>query len=137
MQDRWLHIRQPAGFSEEMFRVFCASAEVFVAHASALLRVYKQLPRRSAHSDVQYTFHAPELSSDKTVASLRISGANTVATRSDIEIGCCYILWQFFPTSFMSGLEQGRTEEGNTQWWQPWSSIAIQNADPKRHGSAG
>jgi len=114
-----------------MFEVFCASAEVFVAHASALLHVYRRLPRRSDHPEVRYTFHAPELSTDKTVASLKISGDNTVGTRADIEVGCSYILWQYFPMHFMEGLQQGRTENGATQWWEPWSSISIPNADPE------
>lgn len=135
--NRWMHVRQPAGFSPETFDVFCASAEIFVAHARALLKNWRRLPDNEDHPPIEYVFFPPELSDDRQVASLPIGGRSTLGTRLSIENLCSYMLWQYLPMHFMEGLDEGLTEtidsaQGPKTYWRlPASAIHLTNADPE------
>jgi len=133
--NRWLHIRQPAGFSAEMFDVFKANAEIFIAHANALLSVWHRFPGNSVAP--RYSFFPAELSQDLTVATLPIGGESTLGARAAIENANSYLLWQHFPMQFMEGLEEGLTETfdqsvgSTTNWRTPAPSITFMHADPE------
>jgi len=135
--NRWMHLRQPADFSAEMFDVFCASAEIFVAHARALLKNWRRLPNNEDHPQIEYVFFPPELSKDCQVASLPIGGGSTLGTRHSIENFCSYMLWQYLPIPFMEGLDEGLTEtidstQGPKTYWRlPAQGIRFTNADPE------
>ncbi len=130
MANRQLHIRHPSGFSDEVFDVFCASAEVFVAHAEALLRVFRRLPTNRDHPQTAYLFGSPSLSQDRRTASISITGEWTIATRSAIEIGLAHLLWVHLPIEVLDGLEQGRTENGEATWWPPHQPPGYAHLDP-------
>lgn len=133
--NKWLHLRQASGFSPEMFDVFKANSEVFVAHAEALLSVWHRFPNNDLAPD--YFFFPAELSQDLTIATLPICCESSVGTRSAIENGCSYLLWQHFPMSFMEGLEEGITETIDrsvgltTNWRIPSHTISFMHADPE------
>lgn len=131
MAIRQLHIRHPSGFSDDVFDVFCASSEVFVAHAEALLRIFRRLPHNRDHPQTIYEFGSPLLSHDRRMASITISGESTLATRSSIEIGLAHLLWVHLPIGVLDGLEQGRTENGETFWWPPHQPPGYAHLDPE------
>jgi len=118
-----------------MFEVFRANTEIFVAHANALLSVWHRFPGNVIAPT--YFFLPAELSQDLTIATLPIGGESTVGTRSAIENGCSYLLWQHFPMSFMEGLEEGITETidhsvgPTTNWRTPSHTISFIHADPE------
>ena len=132
-----MRLRQPAGFSNEVFEVFCASCESFKAYANALLANWHRLPGKANHASITYTFFPPELSSDQTIASLPIGGGQNLGTRAAIENVSSYMLWQHLPMEFMEGLEEGLTETINplnglqTYWRLPAQSIGFVSADPE------
>jgi hypothetical protein len=130
MPDRVLHVRQPAGFTAEALDVFRASAEIFKAHATKLLEVWHRLPNKHDHPKITYDFGPPALSDDGTIASLPISGEWTLGTRSEIEIGSAILLWRWMPYEFIDGLDQGRTEDGQTTWWPLMHTISYAHLDP-------
>ena len=135
--NRWLHLRRDDGFTEELFDVFCAGSEVFVAHAIALLRVWRRLPWNRSHPEIEYAFFPPELSPDRKVATLPIGGPSTVGTRAAIENGLSYLLWQHIPAKFMAGVAEGLTETldsssgSQTSWRAPATGITFSNTDPE------
>jgi hypothetical protein len=137
MPNRWMRLRRQEGFTDEAFGVFCASADVLVAHASALLRNWAALHPRQGESIAEYVFLPPEMSEDRTMLSLPIAGTPTVGTRAAIENGLSYLLWQHMSFRVMEGLEEGITETlvadvgPVTNWRTPAQSIGFVNADPE------
>lgn len=135
--NRWMRLRQPRGFSDLEFDVFRASCEIVAAYADSLLANWRRLPLRGNDAPVSYVFFPPELSADRTVASLPIGGAQTLGTRAAIENFCSFMLWQHLPMRSMDGLEEGLTEtidpeQGpSTHWRLPMKEIGFLNADPE------
>lgn len=106
--NRWLHVRLADGFSDkdwESFRVHC---RVWRAWVEALLANWKGLGHD--YEPPQYEFFPPELSPDRTIASLPIGGDWTVGSRATIENGLSYMLWCFMPIETQLKLEEGITE---------------------------
>lgn len=131
MQERQLHVRQPAGFDDATFDVFCASADIFMAHANALLQVWHRLPGKAGDPVVTYSFERPVLNADRTIASLTIAGEQTLGTRASIEIGSAHLLWMHFPIQALEGMDQGRTEHGKTEWWPLHQPSGVASLDPE------
>jgi hypothetical protein len=135
--NRWMRLRQPARFTDDTFDVFCASCESLKGYANALLANWHRFPGHSTHPSVAYTFFSPELSADRTIASLPIGGGQLLGTRVAIENMCSYMLWQHLPMEFMEGLEEGLTETIDpskgfqTNWRLPSPSIGFIKADPE------
>lgn len=132
---RWMCLRQPKGFNAEMFDVFVSSSEIFVAYVNASLRNWNTIKRRPGTTFVEYVFFAPELSRDRSIASLPIGGSSTLDTRSAFENGASFMLWQHLPSEFMDGLHEGLTEDfghGESENWRiPAPSIGFSNASPQ------
>lgn len=122
--NRWLHVRYSKGFSPELWALFHAHCRVFEAHARALLDNWSELGQGESPPD--YEFFPPELSDDRTVASLPLGGESTLGSRCIIENACSPLLWQFMPLEVQLHLEEGLTEphltkEGKftTNWRKP------------------
>jgi hypothetical protein len=102
--NRWLRLRHPEGFSDDMFARFRAGARVWAAYVAAVLA------EEYRPGDVQYQVFEPEISADRTVVSLPIGGTQTLGSRSDFEDVHAYLLSRFMPLEFRRDLEEGITE---------------------------
>ena len=135
--NRWMRLRQPAGFTPADFDCFCAHTEAFVSYSRSWLQNWHRVPGRTDHPKVEYLFFPPEMSQDRQVLSLPIGGASTLSTRAALENGSSYMLWQFMPAQCMEGLEEGftealaSTESAQTNWRLPSQSVGFVNANPE------
>lgn len=107
--DRWLHVRLPRPLTDAEWELFCAETRVFRAYVEATLAVWPSLG--FGHEAPAYRFFAPELSTDRTVATLPLGGAWTLASRALFESGAAYMLWERFPAETQALVEEGLTEE--------------------------
>jgi hypothetical protein len=135
--NRWMQLRQPAGFTPEDFDCFSAHAEAFASYARAWLQNWRRAPGRSEHPNIEYFFFPTEISEDGRVVSLPLGGSSTLSTRAALENGSSYMLWQFLPARCMEGLEEALTETldsatgPQTNWRLPNQSIGFVNANPE------
>lgn len=122
--NRWLHLRHPDGFSEAMFECFRAGCALWNTHVQVSIREWEHLGRPDGAA--RYVCLAPELSSDRRVASLPLAADSTVGSRARYEDAASYLLRQFFPLEFMLALEEGLTEDlgdgHRTNWRRPLNS---------------
>lgn len=118
--NRWLHVRHPDGFSAAQFDRFRASCRVFRAYVETALTEWVAL---EGDAGPRYEFYEPELSADRTVATLPLGGAGTLKTRHDFEDLRSVMLWEWFPASFIAKIEEGITESvtgtRTTTWRKP------------------
>lgn len=108
--NRWLHLRHPDSFNAEMYALFLCHTRIWRAYVEALLLEWPQMPQHFGTPAPAYEFYPPELSHDRTVASLPLGGPWTLGSRAAIEDGCSHLLWQYFPVPFLFGLDEGLTE---------------------------
>lgn len=110
--DRWLHVRHRRGFADEQWKSFQAHCRYFQATADALLANWIQLGR--GDRPLRYIYFPPELSKDRTVATLPLGGDRTLGSRAAIENGLSSHLWCFLlehmPIEDFVRLEEGLTE---------------------------
>lgn len=106
--NRWLHLRNPDGFSEAEWTLFQAHCRVWVDLVKSLLANWTALGH--SYEPPHYEFFEPELSPDRTVATLPIGGGWTVGSRATIENGLSYVLWWYMPIGLQLKLEEGLTE---------------------------
>jgi hypothetical protein len=119
--NRWLRLRHPDGFSDEMFGRFQAGCRVWQTYVqSVLAETFHQ------YGDVEYAFFAATLSEDRRTASLPVGGRWTLGARSHFENLSSYLLQEFLPLAFREGLEEGLTEpsfdettRSETSWRRP------------------
>ena len=130
MFDRFLHVRRAGGFTPELFDVFCASAELFSSHASKLLELLPRLSIHEGHDPGVYVFGPASLSPDRTIATLPLGGSVSHGARSMIEIGYAHLLWVHMPMDAVDGMDQGRTEGDDTQWWPLHQPPGFAHLDP-------
>jgi hypothetical protein len=107
--NRWLHLRHPKGFTEEQWAQFLAHHRLWRAHVDALLADWPLLGGNGSAAP-QYEFFAPTLSPDRCTVTIPIGGDWSVGSRFMIENSCSRYLWEYFPVTFMLGLEEGLTE---------------------------
>ena len=124
--NRWLHVRNRRGFTPEQFECFKAHCRVWRAYVEAVLADWRHFETYDAP---RYEFFEPELSADKTVATLPLGGEWTLGTRSFFEDASSRLLWEWFPLSFQLEVEEGLTEpapadasRNQTNWRKPLGS---------------
>ena len=123
--NRWMRLRHPYGFTDELFAQFCALCRIFRAYVEASLAETRCFPVGPA----RYVFFEPELSADRRVASLPLSGTSTLGSRHGFEDMSSFMLWHRFPLGFREQLEEGLTEDiGDgrglqTNWRKPTQGI--------------
>jgi hypothetical protein len=121
--ERWMRLRHPDGFAPERFDEFCALCRIFRAYVEASLAE----PAIFDFGSPSYVFFEPELSADRTIASLPLGGQPTVGSRAHFENGSSWMLWHLLPVAFRAELEEGLTEDiGNglrTNWRKPFEAI--------------
>lgn len=130
--NRWLHLKHPDGFDDELFAEFEAHCRIFENHIQTVLgNVHHlwNLKRSVGETPVRYVFFQPELSSDRKIATLPIGGENTLGTRASFENGLSWMLWYYMPVGFKRDLEEGITEDfgtgKQTNWRKPVNAIII------------
>ena len=120
--NRWLHVRHPEGFDQERFEAFRAHCRVFRAYIESAMRESSLVGPQGAP---QYEFFEPELSIDRKTATLPVGGEQTLGSRHAFENWRSYMLWEWFPVSFIEGIEEGLTEAHpatglpTTSWRRP------------------
>ena len=128
--NRWLHLKFQGAFSDAEFELFKAQAQIWVAYVQSTLAVWPNLG--FGHEAPAYRFFPPELSADRTTATLPIGGDWTLSSRALFEAGASYLLWQHFPAEVQSAAEEGLTEEhgGETEThWRPARRFGLPHAD--------
>jgi hypothetical protein len=118
--NRWLHVRHPEGFDPRQFEMFRAHCRLFRACVECALTDWRLIQEGEPP---RYEFFEPELSADRTTATLPIGGEQTLGSRHAFEDGRSYMLWEWFPISFIEKLEEGVTEmvtgRQATSWRKP------------------
>ncbi|MEO8505498.1 MAG: hypothetical protein ABI609_16505 [Acidobacteriota bacterium] len=130
LSNRWLHLRLPRPYTATEWERFQAQAGIFRAYVEATLASWSSLG--FGHDAPIYRFFAPELSADRTTATLPIGGNWTLASRALFETGASYLLWQHFPTDLQTTAEEGLTEEhdGTSEThWRPARRLELPHAD--------
>lgn len=130
LPNRWLHLKFQRAFSDAEFELFKAQARIWVAYVRATLEVWPGLG--IAHQAPVYRFFPPELSADRTTATLPIGGDWTLASRALFEAGASYLLWQHFPAEVQRASQEGLSEEhgGATEThWRPARRFGLPHAD--------
>jgi len=123
--NRWMRLRHPNGFTDELFAQFCAHCRIFRAYVEAALDEARCFPLGPA----SYVFFEPELSADRRVASLPLGGTSTLGSRHSFENMSSFMLWHRLPLTFRERLEEGLTEDiGDgrglqTNWREPTRAI--------------
>jgi hypothetical protein len=109
---RWLHVRHRGGFTEEQWASFQAHCRYFEGCANALLTNWVALGQ--GERTLRYVFFPPELSEDRTIATLPLAGEWSLGTRAAIENGLSGLLWgyllRYMPIEDFAALEEGLTE---------------------------
>jgi hypothetical protein len=141
MTRRVLHLRHPAGFSQELFERFRAGCRLFQVHVETTLLEWTRFPAVEEGVRGEYRFSTPELSADCLIASLTLEGPATVGSRAAFENASSYLLRMFLPYDFKRDLEEGLTEtvatgETLTHWRKPTELLerALATATPFRRG---
>jgi hypothetical protein len=106
--NRWLHVRLPRPLSEAEWTIFEAQARIFARYVAGTLGEWTALGHD--YDPPAYVFFAPELSADRTVATLPIGGGWSVGTRALFENGASFLLWQHFPHELQMEIEEGLSE---------------------------
>ena len=123
-----MRLRHPDGFTPERFEQFCAQCRVFRAYVEASLAEATILKCGAG----SYVFFEPELSEDRSTASLPLGGWGTLGSRHEFQNASSWMLWHHFPLAFLAQLEEGLTENiGNgsqTNWWPPAQAIWFAHA---------
>ena len=114
---RWLHVRHRGGFTDELWSAFQAHCRYFEGCANALLANWLALGL--GDRPLHYVYFPPELSEDRTVATLPLGGDQNLGSRAAIENGLsrllwCYMLPRMALEDFVS-LEEGLTEPSLTE----------------------
>jgi hypothetical protein len=134
--NRWLHVRHHGGFSSDQFDIFRAHCRAFRAFVEAALSEWALLGRGPAP---KYEFFEPELSTDRTIASLPLGGEQTLGSRYAFEDWRSFMLWEWFPVAFIQQLDEGITEMvgeatlAPTNWRRP--TLRLPAWVPKSGGS--
>ena len=111
--NRWLHVRLARGFTAEEFACFRAHCRVWQAYVEVVLANWAYFHKGKPPA---YAFFEPELSADRTIATLPVGGEWTLASRSDFEDSHSRLLWQRFPLQFQFAIDEGITERfGETE----------------------
>ena len=108
--NRWMQVRHPRGFSAEQFELFRASCRMFRAFVEAALAEW---PLLTGEPPLRYEFFQPELSADRTIATLPLGGAETLRSRHAFEQWRSTLLWEWFPTEFIAELEEALVGSSN------------------------
>lgn len=119
----WLYLRHPDGFTDEFFKCFQASCKIWQARVEATVAVWEYLlDLRSLGLDKpDYSFSAPEISSDRKTVTLPYYSNATHGSKHVLEYHYPSELYCYFPQWFTLELELGRLEEGwrtKEIWWQ-------------------
>ena len=106
MPDRQLHLKHPDGFDDDMFARFKAGCRVWTAYVHAVLA-------EDLHQlgQVEYVVGDPTLSTDRTIATLPISGDWTIGARAHFEDAASPMLYEFLPFHFVIHTHEGLTED--------------------------
>ena len=131
---RSLLVRSRVPFSQTAFDSFCAGAELIENHAKKLFEVWHRFPTCKGFPRLRYEFGAPYLDEDRTVAAVDIGGDWTLASRNMVEMECAIYLWRWLPDEMIDGMEQGRTENGITQWWPIHGGVTQAHLVPELRG---
>jgi len=106
---RWLRLRHPSGFSDEMFECFRAGCSLWDSYVQTSIRERSRLGARDGAP--HYVCLDPELSTDRLVASLPLAAQSTIGSRAHYEDSASYLLREFFTFEFTRELEEGLTED--------------------------
>jgi hypothetical protein len=90
-----------------MFSRFQCGCRLWQAYVEAFLR---ETVSRDSVGTPTYEFFPPTLSADQLTATLPIGGTSTLGSRSKFENIASYLLREFLPHEFRSGLDEGLTE---------------------------
>lgn len=116
--NRWLHVRLPRPLSEAEWAMFQAQVRVFERYVTSTLADWAALGHD--YAPPAYVFFPPELSEDRTVATLPLGGDWSLGTRALFENGATFMLWQHYPHELQMEIEEGLSEphEGAiaTEW---------------------
>lgn len=133
---RWLHVRHRGGFTDEQWSSFQAHCRYFEACANALLTSWVDLGK--GDRPLEYLYFPPELSEDRTVATLPLGGDQTLGSRAAIENGHAELLWCYLlrcmPIEDFVKLEEGLTEPHLTdpsKLGTNWRPAHPQQAEPQ------
>ncbi len=132
--DRWLHLRLPRPYTAAEWERFQAQARIFAAYVNATLGEWQALGFGSGAP--AYRFFPAEQSADRTVATLPIGGAWTLASRSLFESGAAYLLWQHFPAELQAEAEEGLSEQHDgteETHWRPARRLELPH--PESHAA--
>lgn len=110
--NRWLHLRHPDGFSDEMFAMFESHCRIWRAYAEAVLAEWGTIEPTHAETP-RYVFFDPIREDDGKTVTLPVGGHYTLASRVTLENAGSHLLSDFFPIRFKLGLEEGLTETTN------------------------
>ncbi|MEZ4384647.1 MAG: hypothetical protein R3A79_25180 [Nannocystaceae bacterium] len=118
--DRWLHLRHPDGFSDELFASFAAHCRLWRAYTEAVIADWSALNPSYAGPPPRYVFFEP-VRGEAGVVTLPIGGDYTVGSRALFEDYGSHLLSDFFPLEFKLRLEVGLTEprSGRPTSWRP------------------
>lgn len=128
--NRWLHLKLQRPFSEAEFEKFKAQSRIWNAYVKSTLEVWQSLG--IDHQAPVYRYFPPELSADRTIATLPIGGDWTLASRALFEAGASYLLWQHYPAEVQLAAEEGLTEEHgglSETHWRPARRLGLPHAD--------
>ncbi|MCA9685879.1 MAG: hypothetical protein KC457_27125 [Myxococcales bacterium] len=119
--NRWLHLRHPDGFSDEMFAMFAAHCRIWQAYTKAVLAEWATLEPGHPRTP-SYVFFEP--TRDGNIVTLPVGGDYTLGSRATFENAASHLLSDFFPIHFRIGLEEGLTEttdlsRGPATNWRP------------------
>jgi hypothetical protein len=113
-------LRHPDGFPDPEWRSFVAQCRVWRATIEAMVESWDDLSMgRLAIPRPAYRFAEPELSADRTLATLPLDGELAPAAASALEPGVPAALYHDFPLWFRLDLETARVAEGETPLYQP------------------
>lgn len=120
---RWLRLRHPDGFSDEMFERFHSGCALWDAYVQTSVREWQRLgaPDGAPH----YTCLEPKRSADRKVVTLPLAGSSTLGSRAKYGNAGSYLLRSFLPLDFHLGVEEGLTEDlgdgrgAQTYWRKP------------------
>ena len=128
--NRWLHLRHPQGFSEELLERFQAGCRIWRAYVEALLTDWRYTPNAGSAAAPRFVICDPELSADRRVATLPLGGEQTLGSRARIENQSCFLLRAYLPSEFKCDLEEGLTEDDLagrrvTNWRKPVVPLSV------------
>ena len=120
--NRWFLLRHPEGFPEPLFRAFRAQCRIWRATLEATVESWDDLSYgRLAVPKPRYEFGEPDLSEDRTIASLALGGELSHGAMKILEDDFPHALMHDFPLWFRLDLELGRRDLlgwfPETRWW--------------------